>query len=102
MHDHTSPALHQPQNERAFRTGLPTRSRWLLPSAPAVRGRVLRLGASEDNTSAEGASTSLHPLTVPATLHTGGRTLRWNIARPDTEDPGFLGRAFRHLGDESL
>ena len=67
-------------------------------SWPATGSEVLVLGPV-----GTGKASPLNPLTVPAELHTGGRAHHWDIARPDIKDDlGFLGRAFRHLDDESL
>lgn len=99
------------QSARAFITGLQAKSRGALAPAtviaaalrsrgrrPTTGGEVLVLGPV-----GTGKASPLHPLAVPAELHTGGRTHHWDIGRPDTKnDPGFLGRAFQHLDDETL
>lgn len=64
----------------------------------ATGGMPLVLGPVRTDT-----ARPLDPLAVHAALHTGGRTHHWDIGRPDTAaDPGFLGRAFRHLDDRTL
>lgn len=57
-------------------------------------------GSTSETAQDTGVFLAASPLIVSAELHTRGRTHRWNIARPAAQDdPGFLGRAFRHLDD---